>query len=58
LGSAIKKGVARTCSAGLQATSAVAPIADYRAPILVVREVPILLQKSAYRRRGTAGAFF
>ncbi len=38
--------------------SACLPLATTERTSLEVRFVPILLQKSAYRRRGTAGAFF
>jgi hypothetical protein len=38
--------------------SAVHPTTDIAKILRHVRFVPILLQKSAYRRRGTAGAFF
>src|SRR5258706_11406905 len=41
-----------------QMFSAVASIADIAQRSQDVRFVPILLQNSAYRRRGTAGAFF
>src|ERR1700746_3196347 len=46
---------------GLQRTavfSAVAPTTDIQRLLRRVRFVPILLQKSAYARCGTAGAFF
>src|SRR6476469_9975116 len=42
----------------LSLMSAFARIADSSRTSGHVRLVPILLQKSAYRRRGTAGAFF
>src|SRR5258706_10111138 len=44
--------------AGLPAHSAIPSKADSNRTSLHVGFVPILLQNSAYRRRGTAGAFF
>ena len=38
--------------------SVLPPRADFARFHVQVRSVPILLQKSAYRRRGTAGAIF